>query len=134
MKLFSLIILFNIWNITNARFIYPNSFPYIYNLNRENPVQKNKSIKDPWLSFDKWKHFSASFYMTISAYYIATRGVDSDKSTATQISGAFVLSMGLGKEFYDRWGKGGFFSYKDIIFNFLGVFLPMALINNRIIQ
>ncbi len=73
--------------------------------------------KDEWFSRDKFKHFFSSY---IIYSFIRER---QDK----EISIPITFAIGLSKEIYDGFRKEKF-SYKDLVWNVLGIGLGLIII------
>lgn len=75
---------------------------------------------DRWLGVDKAHHFTTSAVLTGLSYYMARQEAGLTESRASQVAVGFSLSLGIGKECYDKKYKGRS-SFKDIIADILGV-------------
>lgn len=89
---------------------------------------KHTQSADPWLSVDKFHHFTASAVLTGLGYYAASREAGCQESAAIQAAAGFSLSLGIGKECYDKKKKGRL-SYKDMIADILGIAVGVIIIN-----
>jgi uncharacterized protein YfiM (DUF2279 family) len=76
--------------------------------------------RDPWLAEDKFMHFAASFAATtLAASAARTTGLTREQSTLAGAGAA--ASLGLWKEIADQRRPGGFFSYRDIVWDAAGI-------------
>lgn len=69
-------------------------------------------LHDPFIAKDKTKHFGAS-YIAVQAVY------QTSQSTEKAIVASALL--GIGKEFYDLKVKKTTFSFKDLLWDALGI-------------
>lgn len=76
--------------------------------------------KDPWFARDKLKHFVVSLALAGAGYYAAHSKLKMRKENARVISTGMTLSIGLGKELYDRKHSPTGFSKKDLTADALG--------------
>ena len=75
---------------------------------------------DDWLAKDKFDHFSVSAFLVGFGYFAAHKELQQSEPSAQNIAFAFSLTLGLGKECYDKLSQKGTPSYKDFIANILG--------------
>ncbi|MDX9780387.1 MAG: hypothetical protein WC372_04490 [Candidatus Neomarinimicrobiota bacterium] len=75
---------------------------------------------DRWFSPDKWMHLSTSYFIVLQSHYVLNRNFRFPESDAGHISLGLSLSLSLGKEFYDVFGRKGIFSWKDLVYDVLG--------------
>ena len=85
---------------------------------RENKVKK---VEDKWLGWDKAGHFLISGFLAGSSYSIYHQSFNNDKKSSIYFASVFTLSLGVGKEISDMKKPKDKFSYKDIIFDVLGI-------------
>lgn len=83
---------------------------------------------DNWFGRDKFKHFFASAYLTGFGAALGQQVFDRDKQTGSRYGAIFGISMGLGKEMVDRYGRHQIFSWKDLAADALGVLFGLFLI------
>lgn len=82
---------------------------------------------DPWLAEDKLKHFFASFAATtLSASAARTAGAD--QGTSVVFGSAAGVGFSVWKEVQDHRRPGGFFSYRDLVWDMAGVGAGAALL------
>jgi putative lipoprotein len=76
--------------------------------------------RDPWVSEDKLMHFAASFAATtLAASAARTAGLDPERST---VAGAVAAAgIGVWKEVDDHRRPGGFFSFRDLLWDAAGI-------------
>lgn len=91
---------------------------------RENKVRK---IEDKWLGWDKAEHFLISGFIAGSSYSVYHRSFDNDGESSTYFASILTLSLGVGKELSDSKKPRDKFSYKDIIFDVLGISAGIAI-------
>ena len=104
--------------------------------NNVEKVNKKKStdsirierIKDSWIAIDKLQHLSYSFFISLGCQYVPVNKMDINEPDALPISSTASFGLGLLKELNDKKGKSGFFSYKDMVANFLGIFLSAMVV------
>ena len=87
-----------------------------------------EKIKDSWIAIDKLQHLSYSFFISLGCQYILVNKMDINEPDAFPISSATSFGLGLLKELNDKKGRSGFFSYKDMVANSLGIFLSAMVI------
>jgi uncharacterized protein YfiM (DUF2279 family) len=73
---------------------------------------------EPWLGTDKGKHFAASALIGGGATAIANQSTDTDEAVLIGISAA--VAAGVSKEYYDVYHKKTCFSWKDLVWDFIG--------------
>lgn len=87
------------------------------------------SFQDPFFSKDKIDHLFTAFAITVSTS-IAVKCVNGDVESSKNISLALAVPMlmSFGKEVYDGVSKSGTVSYKDLIYDFTGIFLGILIV------
>jgi len=85
---------------------------------RENKVKK---VEDKWLGWDKAGHFLISGFLAGSSYSIYHQSFNNDKKSSIYFASVFTLSLGAGKEISDMKKPKDRFSYKDLVFDVLGI-------------
>lgn len=88
--------------------------------------------RDFWFGRDKLKHFSSSFVLTTTGYYIQTRIIDYPDTKSLGCAGLVTVSLGLGKELRDRRKPKGLFSRRDLLADVAGAGLAILFI--KVIQ
>jgi uncharacterized protein YfiM (DUF2279 family) len=80
-----------------------------------------KIVRDNWFSEDKFFHFSVSALLVGSSYHFLKCRINKGEklSTISSLSSTFLL--GIFKEVYDKKVKKEYFSYKDLIYDILGI-------------
>lgn len=76
---------------------------------------------DGWFQLDKLKHFSTSFYLTTTSYYFQTQAAQLSEQRATNNAAVLSFSLGLGKELWDTRQPRGYFSWRDLLCDALGI-------------
>ena len=94
-------------------------------------TDKKEKVKrvDKWFAIDKLQHFSYSCLISLGCQYVLVNKKDFSESDALPVSTALSFSAGLSKELNDSKGKNGFFSVKDMVANFAGLFVAISIIN-----
>jgi uncharacterized protein YfiM (DUF2279 family) len=85
------------------------------------PENKVNKVEDKWLGWDKAGHFLISGFLAGSSYSIYHQSFNNDKKSSIYFASIFTLSLGVGKEINDMRKPKDKFSYKDIIFDVLGI-------------
>ena len=89
---------------------------------------KNHTIKeDKWLGWDKFGHFFISGFLSGTSYSIYHKSFNNDKESSILFSSSFTLSLGIGKEINDMKKPQNKFSYKDLIFDLMGISLGLII-------
>lgn len=86
--------------------------------------------QESWFSSDKLAHLTFSLFISGMCYKIYHDNYYHDKNSSLAFSAGFTLSLGLGKEFYDKRRPKNKFSYKDLIADILGTSLGLILSSN----
>ena len=89
-------------------------------INEHAVVTEPVTYRDPWLSQDKFLHFSVSAAITGVAYRMNVRTFDMELSTAKTVSISLTSLIGFGKELFDKRTKGHF-SWKDLLWDGAGI-------------
>ncbi len=89
--------------------------------NQNKLCDTSQMIPDKWLALDKFYHLAVSFSLVGSTYHLLANrlGVKESYSTTGTITGVFGL--GIAKEVYDSSRPDDRFSYRDLIFDLLGI-------------
>jgi uncharacterized protein YfiM (DUF2279 family) len=87
---------------------------------RLSKVSLVKPSRDPWLSQDKFLHFSACAAIAGFTHHIYVYNFKKDENSGKIYSISLTGLVGLGKEIYDRKKKGQF-SWKDLFWDGLGL-------------
>jgi len=82
---------------------------------------------DFWFARDKGDHFLVSAFLTGAGYYAARSELNASDPASLNLAAGFSLSMGIGKEVYDKYKRGGLFSWKDLGADVLGIGLGYLL-------
>ena len=88
---------------------------------------ENKQV-DKWWGKDKAKHFLVSAFLAGACYKIYHNQWHNKKEHSLYFSTGFTLSLGLGKEIYDDARPQNKFSYKDLIYDLLGVGVGLLIV------
>jgi uncharacterized protein YfiM (DUF2279 family) len=89
----------------------------------------HRQVEDPWFGFDKVQHFTFSFLWTLGTQYVVVNKGKLSEARALPISISTSAAVGFSKELYDlQSGPQGFFSYRDLVANGLGILLATGLI------
>jgi uncharacterized protein YfiM (DUF2279 family) len=85
-------------------------------------VEKDKTEwVDKWWGKDKVKHFVLSAFLAGVSYKIYHNKLHNRKEHSLYFSSGFTFSLGLGKEIYDETRPQKKFSYKDLVYDLLGI-------------
>jgi putative lipoprotein len=90
-----------------------------------------KKAKDPWFAKDKLKHFVVSAALAGAGYYVAHSKLKMRKENARAASAGVTLSIGLGKEIYDRKHSDTGFSRRDLAADAAGCGTGIAAFTTR---
>jgi uncharacterized protein YfiM (DUF2279 family) len=82
--------------------------------------QEEKS-PDLWVGKDKCKHFLLCGFWSAFGYLLCHRHFDCSQEKSLLISGGAVFSSGVTKEIRDSFQPDNRFSYKDLVFDVVGV-------------
>jgi len=73
---------------------------------------------DRWFGKDKGKHFISSAMIAAGGTVIAANSLDNEDAAVIGVS--VTMATGLSKEFYDNGVKETCFSWKDLVWDFIG--------------
>ena len=85
---------------------------------------------DKWVAIDKAQHFMYSIFVSLGCQYVIVNKLKNSESSALPVSSGLSFSAGLLKEINDKRGSGGFFSYKDMVANTLGILAAVVIISH----
>jgi len=105
-------------------FIFWNTVVIVYALDKQKSHRTEKKVKkveDKWLAWDKAGHFLISGFLAGSSYSIYHQSFNNDRESSIYFASIFSLSIGVGKEISDMKKPKDKFSYKDVIFDVLGI-------------
>jgi uncharacterized protein YfiM (DUF2279 family) len=88
---------------------------------------ENKQI-DKWWGKDKAKHLLVSAFLAGTCYRIYHNQLHNKKEHSLYFSTGLTLSLGLGKEIYDQTRPQKKFSYKDLIYDILGIGVGLLIV------
>ena len=106
-----------------------SSISYKVNNEIKNFAEKKPEVKDDWIAIDKVQHFSYSLLISLGCQYVLVNKMNNTEKSSLPISSAFSFSAGLLKELNDQKGNNGFFSFKDMVANFVGIMVGAIIIN-----
>lgn len=89
-------------------------------LNEHAIAAEPAACRDPWLSQDKFLHFSISAAITGFSYYTTVGKFDMEPGHAGTVSISFTALIGIGKEVFDK-KRNGRFSWKDLFWDGAGI-------------
>ena len=94
------------------------------------PEQKTveHAAKDKWIAIDKVQHFSYSCLISLGVQYVLVNKLEMNEDSAMPLSMAMSFSLGIIKELWDKKGKNGFFSKKDVVANGFGILTAGVII------
>jgi len=101
-------------------YLLPFVLSTTFQLNENALAPGVQKIDDPWLSQDKFLHFSMSAAITGFSYYASVEKFDMELDKAKTLSVSVTALIGLGKELYDKKKKGRF-SWKDLFWDSAGI-------------
>ncbi|HPI73764.1 MAG TPA: hypothetical protein PK843_15820 [bacterium] len=84
--------------------------------------------RDLWLAKDKADHLICSAFLVGLGYYMAHEEMNRPHRQACTVGLGFSFSLGIAKEVYDRRGRKGTASWRDLAADALGCGLGYALI------
>lgn len=87
-----------------------------------------------WLGRDKAAHFTTSVFLTCYSYGICRDSFGNTDSSSRLCSAGISISLGLGKEYYDRGKPQGRWSWEDLAWDAAGICCGLVLINNNIMK
>lgn len=79
------------------------------------------TLPDKWLAEDKFWHFSVSLALVGSSYHLIKCRLKEEEDIATIFSLGGAFSLGMIKELWDRKKPKGHFSYRDLVYDLLGI-------------
>ena len=85
-------------------------------------------IKDPWLAYDKFLHFSVSASIVLSTQYTLVEKLEYKNNEAIYFSVLVSGINGILKELWDSRQPKGFISKKDMLADLAGVFFGVFII------
>jgi len=89
----------------------------------------NANQSDPWTGRDKLLHVSFSALWMLSSQYILVNKGGISETHALPLSAGGTLTLGIGKEWYDKhYGKSRFFSIRDLAADLLGIGIATLII------
>jgi len=86
----------------------------------ENLGEERRS-PDLWAGKDKYKHFLLSGFWSGFSYLLCHRHLEYSQEKSLLISGGVVFSLGVTKEIRDGFQPDNRFSYKDLVFDIVGI-------------
>ena len=89
----------------------------------------NADQSDPWMGRDKILHASFSALWMLSSQYILVNKGGISEMRALPLSAGGTLTLGIGKEWYDKhYGNSRFFSIRDVAADLLGIGIATLII------
>ena len=92
------------------------------------PATRRLQRHDPWIARDKALHLSYSFLWTLSSQYVLTHKTALSHNRSIPWALASGAAVGFAKELYDYRRPRGFFSWRDITADAVGIGLAAGLI------
>ena len=83
---------------------------------------------DKWWGKDKARHFLVSAFLAGTCYKIYHNQLHNKKEHSLYFSTGFTLSLGLGKEIYDDTRPQKKFSYKDLVYDIMGIGVGLLIV------
>lgn len=85
---------------------------------------------DSWIGQDKLKHFTVSAWIgMMSSLELQQQNVSKEESL--KYAAGFTLAVGIAKEIYDNTKDNNIFSYKDLIWDCLGITFFLFLMQSN---
>lgn len=84
-------------------------------------LPEERKTADLWTGKDKCRHFLLSGFWSGFGYLLSHRHFDYSEEKSLLLSGGVVLSLGLSKEVRDGFQADNRFSYKDLVFDVIGI-------------
>ena len=91
---------------------------------------QSKSI-DPWLGKDKLDHLLASAFIAGMSYMFFRDGQNISDEKAMIWSAGVSISIGIAKEIRDKISKKGMASFKDLLWDLLGVGIGILIYSEK---
>jgi putative lipoprotein len=85
------------------------------------PEPDTLMVSDKWIASDKLEHLGVSAFFSGVFYNMFHDFYNNDRESSKYLSATLTLSLGLGKEFYDKKTPQGRFSYKDFVADIAGI-------------
>jgi putative lipoprotein len=86
-----------------------------------------KQAQDPWFGKDKIQHFAVSTVIGAgTAQFAKNKGATNCDAFRAGIG--MTIIIGTGKETYDKYIKGTFWNWKDMVWNLAGGFIGSAAV------
>ncbi|HID95722.1 MAG TPA: hypothetical protein EYP53_06670 [Candidatus Latescibacteria bacterium] len=101
------------------------AFPVAYSL--EGQTYSDSITSDPWLGKDKFLHLYASTCLVGLGFYTFHYGLEEEKGESRLFAVLGTAVIGLLKEEHDRRSPESLFSFKDLIADFIGIAVGVAL-------
>ncbi|MFO8061473.1 MAG: hypothetical protein R6U31_00940 [bacterium] len=85
-------------------------------------------VNDSYFSYDKVDHLFTGLIITVSSLVLADHF--SDRGNPAVLAGALMVPVlfSVGKEVYDGVTGTGHVSYKDLIYDFLGIIIGIIIV------
>ncbi|MCK4306731.1 hypothetical protein KAW50_00735 [candidate division WOR-3 bacterium] len=84
-------------------------------------THRSAPTADRWISRDKFHHFSYSLGLTGLSYHIYHCQFNNPNPEARYFSISLTAVAGISKELYDKFYKKSIFSYKDLVWDAVGI-------------
>ena len=88
---------------------------------------KTKPV-DKWWGRDKAKHFLVSAFLAGACYKICHDEFHNKDEPSLCFSAGFTFSLGLAKEIHDETNPPKRFSYKDLVYDLLGIGVGLLIV------
>ena len=93
-------------------------------------TNETEAKKDKWLGWDKFGHFFISGFLAGGSYSVYHDNFNNDRQSSIYFSSLLTLSLGVGKEVADMKKPKNIFSFKDLIFDILGISAGLLIAAN----
>ncbi|MCB1102994.1 MAG: hypothetical protein KDL10_11550, partial [Kiritimatiellae bacterium] len=86
-----------------------------------------RTCDDAWTGPDKTKHFLAAGGISAGTYWIVREGADLDQAGASAAAMGIAMAAGLGKEAHDLHRRNTCWSWRDVVWDFIGASAGLTL-------
>lgn len=84
-------------------------------------LPEERKAPDLWMGKDKYRHFVLSGFWSGFGYLLSHRHFKSSERNSVLFTGGMVFSLGIAKEIRDGFQPENRFSYKDLVFDVIGI-------------
>jgi len=87
-----------------------------------------------WLGSDKIAHFGSSMFLTCYTTGFSRDIMGESRDNSYYLGVGMTLSLGLGKEGFDRYIQNEKWSWEDLAWDLAGIACGLVIINNQIME